>query len=141
MKVASIILTALFAPFLALSEDGKRTDTYALEMQSEFQSLPGGTWQWVHRYISFPAGCEYISHEIEVLDRRPSVSERDWPNRTVVNDTLGRDAHGKVFTLLTNIGAYRPIQLGPGFAIIKVRLSIVASCNEVAHEAMAKQFN
>jgi len=77
---------------------------------------------------------------MEVLDRRPSDLDDDWPDRMVVNDTLGRNADGRVFTLLANIGAHRPIRLGPGFATITVRLSVVASCDESGLEEMAKQF-
>lgn len=129
------VSSALLAIQCCIAESAERS-VYELStvFAAENPSLAPGGFSFAHRLVVFPAGCRYLSHDVELLDRVPELGPSDYSG---ISDAL-RKSHPEdaLFDRLSiHIGAHRPRSLPKGPASIKVKVRISAECDE---EALAK---
>jgi hypothetical protein len=137
MSYRPFAIGALIASALATAGEVPETQVLTKEIRVESSDLQPGTSKWETRWVVFPEGCEYIRHDIELLDEFPELLPSD--NRLIA-DTVQRDSSGRAISMGVSVGAYRSLIVMRGPARTTVRLSVVVSCEDQALEKLRKKF-
>jgi hypothetical protein len=137
MQYALLTLGALLAAEPALGDGTPTTETLTTQIRAEGAHMPPSSSRWEARWVVFPEGCDYISHEIELLDEFPVLALS--ANRLIA-DSLQRDESGRAISMGISVGAFRPPEMAAGAASITVKLSLTVSRKTSALLTMRKKF-
>ena len=125
------------------AESGRRMTTASVEVTSTFARMGAGGSRGVPRSINFPIGCDYISHDVQLVKREPRAAN-EGPSANphhYFRDRLERDRSGRVKRLELLVQAVRPFTLGPGGATSTIRVTVTASCDKRALPEFQGQFD
>jgi hypothetical protein len=111
------------------------------EFAAERSVAPPGSWYWERRGFRFPKGCNYIKHEIEILEEIPKRAPNDHqPIHDSVRTYAPDAAHGWTGDLFVSIGTFRPHSMSPGPTAIRVRVAVAVECEKQALEKLHEAF-
>jgi hypothetical protein len=140
MPVLALILWLQSAPVL-LGETEWKPRTISEEMEIAVADLEPATWKWSFRNALIPAGCQYVSHEIELIEASPELS---FDARNLIVDSLHSGTNdrpeGWEAVLLVGIAAYRNQTMGRGPASTRIRVRLTANCSDLAYVKLQEKF-
>src|ERR1700741_46811 len=143
-KLIKVVACALLGGSCTSSADPteRHVEVLTADFAAESSLLPPGGWHWERRWFVFPRGCNYLKHDIEVLEEVP---ERAPGEHQPVHDsvrTYAPDAttDDRTADLSVMIGTFRPYSMTPGPASIKVRVAFTVECEQQALEKLKKTF-
>jgi hypothetical protein len=135
----AIVAILALAPTVCVSQNEAYTLT--AEIRAQVANAPPGSSRWETRYVLIPDGCEYISHEIELLEETPQLPS---DGVRLIFDELRQEKSyvppGWAAVLSVGIAAHRSPAMEAGPALIAVRLSVTASCEDLALELFRRKF-
>lgn len=143
MRFVTITLALYLAVIDCSGGDSFVTATVAGDVSVSFHSRQSGTHRWSGKTIRFPKGCEYVAHDVALVERTPkSPNEIQAPDpRHYFRDRLMHNRRDRVSALDVGVRAHRPFDLGPGPALTTIRVSVTVRCDSALLEKFRKQFD
>ena len=141
VPIRLLSLVVAFMSASASAGDAGATHTLTAELRSEKQSLPPGASAWQFRMVWIPIGCEYLRHDVELVEEFPELPM--GAHRYITDWVENKKAYlppGYSTVLSVGVGAQRPNGISAGRALIAVKLSITVSCEPQAFEKLLEQF-
>jgi hypothetical protein len=105
----------------------------SITLQATADYVSGGH-QGVSRRLVIPDGCDYVNHDVELLDGT-SVHSRDGGS-TSFKDEVVRDKGGRVTELSLTVGARRGDTRRSPPETIKARMAVRMQCNDEIAKAI-----
>ena len=99
------------------------------ELRAERANAPGGSLTVEQRKYAFPIGCDYVAHDLKVIEEIPRRAPDDYRG---IFDTLDKrrtdEGRERVHYLNVRISAFRDSSLPAGPLIMVVKLTLTVSC-------------
>jgi hypothetical protein len=121
MRCIRLLIGMVTLAMSAMQAGADATRTFSIELHAESAALSPGAGRITTSTVNFVKGCQYVRHEIEVLETSPIVAPDRHPG---FRETLKRDGTGKIIRLTVAAGAFRSLMSERGPASIAVRLSL-----------------
>ncbi len=126
MKLASSLAIIAVAALALATAAAEQQATVSIEARTN--ALVPGSSEGVTKTVAIPPTCTYVSHHVDVLERKPEQpASGDRNDPTSFSTALSRDAHGRVDAVKVTVVARVPESLQS--AAIGVRLSVVMRCD------------
>lgn len=131
INLKSLSVIAALAVFVGLEAQAEQTRVLTDELRAERANAPSGSLTMEQRKYSFPMGCDYVAHELAVIEEIPRRAPDDYRGIFDVLDK-SRTAKGaeRIDSLRVRISAFRHSSLPPGPLLMVVKLTLTVSCTD-----------
>jgi len=139
-KLAALLGLLAAGEEIGAEDRDRTTHTVNVEIRAERDYVPPRTYFWVHRTVLIPNECEYLDHDIELLDEFPKLAPGA---KRLIYDSVEHHASfrppGFSSVMFVGISPYRPVEMEAGPARIAVKLSITLKCTSQALDQLKEQ--
>jgi hypothetical protein len=110
-----------------------QNQTLTTELRAERSDAPSGSLSMAKEKIVFPIGCDYVAHELTVIEEIPKRAPDDYRGILDVLDRRPTDQGAeRIASLNVRISAIRDSSLPPGPLLMVVKLTLTVSCTDIA---------
>ena len=122
LAMMGLVSAAALAPYAAAASSEM---TVSIDVRTN--ALVPGTSEAVTKSVRIPSTCTYVSHGLEVLERRPAAQSESGPDGTTsYHAELRRDHAGRIDAVALTVTANVQPSLDP--SAIGIRLSVNMRC-------------
>jgi len=124
-----VVLASLQHDVLLAGQNQKLTT----EMRAERSNAPAGSLTIEQKKFVFPIGCDYVAHELKVIEEIPKRAPDDYRGILDVLDKRPTDeGTERIASLKVRISATRDSSVPAGPLLMIVKLTLTVSCTETA---------
>ena len=132
----SVFLCLLLSVVAAADDASKHIQTsLSVTLKATADGISGGH-QGVSRRIVIPGGCDYVTHDVELLDGTSAHSQDG--GITSFKDAVERDRAGRVTALRLTVNARRGDARRAPPETIKARMSVLMQCDPEIAEGIGE---